>query len=253
MQIPAVNRFSAVLSFHEDLRFLLKREERAEFVVRVLSHKSSVKDVIESCGVPHPEVDLIVCNGQPVDFAFQLEADAAIDIFPISTNLFPAFRLQDRGVAAFVADGHLGKLVRELRLLGIDVSYRHDADDKQLLDTAVRENRALLTRDRPLLMHKVVRSGYFPRSQDPLEQVVEVIRRFALADKVTPFARCLRCNGLLTTASKESILSQLEPLTRLYYNDFLKCSQCGRAYWRGSHMERLNKRVELTLGRVGAT
>ncbi len=244
------DRFRVSLSFHGDLSFFLKREERDAAVSRVLSHKSSVKDVIESCGVPHPEVDLILCNGRPVDFAFQVESEVAIDVFPISTELFPESRLQDRNVSRFVADGHLGKLVRQLRLLGIDVSYRHDAKDKQLLDTAVRDHRALLTRDRPLLMHKVVKSGYFPRSQNPREQIVEVIRRYSLKDKVKPFVRCLRCNGLLASATKESLLPQLEPLTRLYYDEFLKCSQCGRAYWRGSHMAKLNKRVEMIMGRL---
>jgi uncharacterized protein with PIN domain len=244
------DRFRVSLSFHGDLSFFLKREERNCVVNRVLSHKSSVKDVIESRGVPHPEVDLILCDGRPVDFAFQVESEAAIDVFPITTELFPECRLQDRDVSTFVADGHLGKLVRELRLLGIDVSYCHDATDEQLLATAIRENRALLTRDRPLLMHKVVKSGYYPRSQDPLEQIVEVIRRFSLAQKVKPFVRCLRCNGLLGSASKESLLPQLEPLTRLYYQDFLKCSQCGRAYWRGSHMAKLQKRLEMIMERL---
>jgi uncharacterized protein with PIN domain len=244
------DRFRVSLSFHGDLSFFLKREERNCVVNRVLSHKSSVKDVIESCGVPHPEIDLILCDGRPVDFAFQLESEAAIDVFPITTELFPECRLQDRDVSTFVADGHLGKLVRGLRLLGIDVSYCHDATDKQLLETAIRENRALLTRDRPLLMHKVVKSGYFPRSQNPFEQIVEVIRRFSLAQKVKPFVRCLRCNGLLGSASKESLLPQLEPLTRLYYQDFLKCSQCGRAYWRGSHMAKLHKRLEMIMNRL---
>jgi uncharacterized protein with PIN domain len=244
------DRFRVSLSFHGDLVFFLKREEQNCVVSRVLSHKSSVKDVIESCGVPHPEVDLILCDGCSVDFAFQVESEAAIEVFPITTELLPECRLQDRDVSAFVADGHLGKLVRELRLLGIDVSYRHDATDKQLLETAIRENRALLTRDRPLLMHKVVKSGYFPRSQDPLEQIVEVIRRFSLAEKVKPFVRCLRCNGLLASASKESLLPQLEPLTQLYYQDFLKCSQCGRAYWRGSHMAKLQKRLGMIMKRL---
>jgi uncharacterized protein with PIN domain len=244
------DRFRVSLSFHGDLSFFLKREERNCVVNRVLSHKSSVKDVIESCGVPHPEIDLILCDGRPVDFAFQLESEAAIDVFPITTELFPECRLQDRDVSTFVADGHLGKLVRGLRLLGIDVSYCHDATDKQLLETAIRENRALLTRDRPLLMHRVVKDGYFPRSQNPFEQVVEVMRRFSLAQKVKPFVRCLRCNGLLGSASKESLLPQLEPLTRLYYQDFLKCSQCGRAYWRGSHMAKLHKRLEMIMNRL---
>jgi uncharacterized protein with PIN domain len=241
---------SVVVSFCGDLEFFVKQRERP--IKRVLAHKTSVKDMIESCGVPHPEVDLIVCNGQPVDFSFQLQTDAALDVHPISTALFPTFRLQERGVGAFVADGHLGKLARELRLLGVDVSYRQDANDRQLLATMVKENRALITRDRPLLMHRVVRTGYSPRSQDPIEQTLEVIRRFELAQTLTPFVRCLRCNGLLTSVSKEAVIEQLEPLTRFYYDDFRRCSQCGQPYWRGSHVAQLDKAVELILSRLRA-
>jgi uncharacterized protein len=246
----AASAFFVVISFCGGLGFFVKQQEREQPISRVLAHKTSVKDVIESCGVPHPEVDLIVCNGQPVDFSFQLQADTALDVYPISIKPFPTFRLQERGVRAFVADGHLGKLARELRLLGMDVSYRHDANDRELLATMVKENRALLTRDRALLMHRVVRTGYFPRSQHPFEQTLEVIRRFELAQTLTPFVRCLRCNGLLTRVSKEFVIEQLEPLTRLYYNDFRRCSQCGQPYWRGSHVAKLNKRVELILSRL---
>jgi uncharacterized protein len=243
-------RFSVVVSFHGDLVFFLRNKERPQPHQRVLTHKASVKDVIESFGVPHPEVDLIVVNGQPVQFTFQLEVDTAFDVYPTSSRFISAYRLQAREACAFVADGHLGKLARDLRLLGIDVSYNRDADDRDLLTTMVRENRALLTRDRPLLMHRIVRTGYFPRSQNPMEQTVEVIRRFGLARTITPFVRCLRCNGLLTLVSKEAVIEHLEPLTRLYYNDFRKCPECGQSYWRGSHIAKLEKRVQAILNQT---
>ncbi len=66
--------FTIALIFHSDLVLFLKREEQGHLIRRVLSHKASVKDMIESCGVPHPEVDLIIVNGKPVDFSFQLNA-----------------------------------------------------------------------------------------------------------------------------------------------------------------------------------
>jgi uncharacterized protein len=233
-------RFSVVLSFGGDLGFFIKGARPEEPVLRVLAHKTSVKDIIEACGVPHPEIDLIICNGKPVDFSFQLETDAHLDVHPVSSESLPEFRLQERNVQAFVADGHLGKLAREQR----------DADDRCLLATMIQENRALLTRDRPLLMHRVVKNGYYPRSQDPLQQTVEVIRRFGFGQKIAPFTRCLRCNGLLTRVAKESVMSRLEPLTRIYYNDFQKCSQCNNVYWRGSHADKLHQQVELIIDRV---
>jgi uncharacterized protein len=238
--------FTVTLNFPTGLLLFLKREERNCLVRRVLSHKASVKDVIESCGVPHPEVDLIMVNGKPVDFSFQLNTDAVLEIYPVSASieLFPNDRLQAREALAFVADGHLGKLTRNLRLLGIDVSYRSDARDNELLVTMVRERRALLTRDRRLLLHRVVQTGYYPRSQHSMEQTVEVIKRFNLAGKLAPFQRCLRCNERLNQAAKETVVEKLQPLTRLYYHDFRRCPKCGQIYWRGSHFERLARRVD---------
>jgi hypothetical protein len=237
--------FNITLTFHDDLVLFLNRTERSRPVRRALNHKTSVKDVIEACGVPHPEVDLIIVNEKPVDFSFQLNTNAALQIFPVSavSAPFPDFRLQARNIFGFVADGHLGKLTRNLRLLGIDVSYRHDARDNELLVTMMRERRALLTRDRRLLMHRVVQTGYCPRSQHSIQQSVEVIKRFDLAKKLAPFHRCLRCNESLNPVPKEAILEKLEPLTRLYYHDFRCCPKCGHIYWRGSHFERLQNRV----------
>ncbi len=246
----AAKRFSVAVSFYGDLGIFVKNKDKLQPIRRLLSYKTSVKDVIESFGVPHPEVDLIVVNGQPVDFSFHLEADTALEVYPISATPFSSFRLQVRDMHAFVADGHLGKLTRDLRLLGIDVSYSRDANDRQLLATMVQENRALLTRDRPLLIQRAVKTGYFPRSQNPMKQTVEVIRRFGLARALAPFVRCLRCNGLLATVSKEAVIDQLEPLTRLYYNDFKRCPRCGQSYWRGSHVAKLERRVQAILDQI---
>jgi uncharacterized protein len=238
--------FAITLTFHGDLVLFLGRAERNRPIRRLLSHKTSVKDLIEACGIPHPEVDLIIANGRPVDFSFPLNTDVDLEIYtvPAPEGLFPEFRLQARDVSGFVADGHLGKLTRDLRLLGIDMSYRCDARDSELLVIAVRESRALLTRDRRLLMHRAVKSGYYPRSQDPIEQTVEVIKRFNLIQKLAPFQRCLHCNERLNPVPKETVLDELEPLTRLYYHEFRRCPKCGQIYWRGSHFDHLQNRVQ---------
>jgi uncharacterized protein len=239
------DRISVFISFHDGLDYFLKQTQRQQPVHCNVDRKSSVKDVIESRGVPHPEVDLILVDRRPVPFNFRLEADCRLDVYPVSSQLLPVSRLQERGVHTFVADGHLGKLTRDLRLLGIDVAYRNDADDRDLLTVMERENRTLLTRDRRLLMHAVVKNGYFPRSQRPLEQTVETIRRFGLEKVMSPFTRCLRCNGVLDRARKETVIDQLQPLTRLYYEEFWRCPSCGQTYWHGSHLSKLEKRVEM--------
>lgn len=235
--------FKVQLTFHGDLGFFLKRGS-INPLRRELTERTSVKDIIESCGIPHTEVDLILVSDRPADFALVLDTPAMVHVYPPSSQPdagFPGNRLQTRNVEKFVADGHLGKLVRDLRLLGIDIEYNRAADDRQLIETAQRGDRALLSRDRRLLTHSVVRHGYYVRSQDPLEQTGEILRRFDL--KKAPFTRCLRCNARLEPVEKAEIVNRLEPLTKLYYQQFRRCTNCDQIYWPGSHFTRLETRL----------
>ena len=192
-------------------------------------------------------------NGEEVNFDYGVTNDAEIEIYPpeIQSPQSRKKRLQVHTIIGFVTDGHLGKLTRNLRMLGFDVAYDPQGEDRQLLDVMDRENRALLTRDQRLLMHAVVRTGYCPRSQDPDEQTVEVIRRFNLRGLIAPFTRCLRCNALLQETTKADIIEELEPLTKIYYEQFRRCTGCGQIYWLGSHFPKLQKRLEKIRANVG--
>jgi uncharacterized protein with PIN domain len=247
-----MNSFTVRLTFHGDLPVFLRSKRGT--VERRLNERTSVKDIIESCGVPHTEVDLILVDDQPADFSHVIGSEADIDVFSIDSRavtIFQENRLQVRDIRKFVADGHLGKLVRDLRLLGIDVLYNRDAEDRQLVDIVSNQDRSLLTRDRRLLMHATVRHGYYLRSQNPLRQTVEVLSRFDLAPVLMSFSRCLRCNALLEPAEKQNIIGQLEPLTKIYYDQFRRCPGCGQVYWSGSHFEKLQKRIETIRERLG--
>jgi len=241
-----VSAFRVRLKFHDDLSFFLKSKTTSEVIERNLGEKTSVKDVIESCGVPHPEVDLILVNGEPVDFSYPIAKDADIDLYSVQSQrpLFKEKRLQARSVMRFAADGHLGTLARSLRLLGFDVAYERQAQDRQLLRVMEHEDRALLTRDRRLLMHAIVRNGYCPRSQNADDQTIEVIRRFHLFDSIAPFTRCLRCNAPLQKVVKADVIEKLEPLTKIYYEEFRRCTGCRQIYWAGSHFSKLQQRLE---------
>ena len=216
--------FTIRLKFHGDLPFFLGSKTRRGTIERALREKTSVKDVIESCGVPHPEVDLILVDGQPVDFHHTLRTDADVDVYPVGllSTCFPENRLQVSNSMEFVADGHLGKLARDLRLLGFDIAYDRHADDRQLLAIMRESNRALLTRDRRLLMHAIVQHGYYLRSQNPINQTIEVLEE----------------------VEKNEVIQKLEPLTKIYYEQFRRCVGCGQIYWAGSHFSKLQKRLE---------
>lgn len=238
--------FTIRLNFFGDLDFFLGSKFRTQPVERRLSERTSIKDVIESCGVPHPEVDAILVNGQAVGFDHTLVNEAEVTVLPVSNrDKFKTYKhLQRADIHRFVADGHLGTLTRNLRLFGFDVAYSSRVDDRELLDIMTRENRALLTRDRRLLMHSIVQHGYCPRSQTGDRQTIEVLRRFNLIGLIAPFTRCLRCNAQLQDAAKAEVIQDLEPLTKIYYDQFRRCHACGQIYWAGSHFQNLEKRIE---------
>ena len=141
-------------------------------------------------------------------------------------------------------DGHLGRLASHLRMLGLDCLYNNGYEDEELVQISVEDGRILLTRDRLLLMHKVVTQGYLLRSLDSNEQLHEVVHRYALAQWVKPFQRCLRCNHLLESVAKKTVLERLEPLTKKYYDEFKLCPACNQVYWKGSHYERMLQLIE---------
>src|SRR5260370_26372 len=106
--------FAIRLTFHGDLSFFFK--SKTPRIERQLSERTSIKDVIEACGIPHTEVDLILVNGRPADFSAILAQDAVVDVYPPNETPSPVSaedRLQVRNIEKFVADGHLGKLVRD--------------------------------------------------------------------------------------------------------------------------------------------
>lgn len=236
--------FAVTLHFDADLASFLPR--RSSTLTRLLSEKTSVKDVIESCGVPHTEVHAITVDGEDVGFAHQLSSEVEVWVRGRPNRDSPNEQsLQRTRLTRFVADGHLGKLARDLRLLGFDVTYTPHADDATLVRISADEERALLTRDRRLLMHRAVRDGYCLRSTNPDEQVVEVLRRFDIAAMIAPYTRCIACNGVIESVAKTEIVDQLEPLTRIHYEEFRRCPKCGKIYWSGSHFGQLQTRLAM--------
>ena len=235
------------LRFYEELNDFLPKERRKVTFERELPETTSVKDLIEGCNVPHTEVDLILVNGRSVDFDYQVQEGDHVSVYPVfeSMDISGITRLQERPLRnlRFLCDVNLGKLARYLRMAGFDTAYRNDAKDPELIEQMVAEDRALLTRDRKLLMHNAVAKGYFVRATKADDQLEEVLTRFDLYTMITPFIRCPDCNGLLEKVDKEEIRERLEPLTERYFSDFSRCRKCDRIYWAGSHRKRLPDKV----------
>ena len=225
---------TAFLHFKGELAALAKAARRPYAVTR----KVSIKDVVESLGVPHTEIYGLHADGQPVDLAHILEPGQRIDILPgeppVDVTAPHPLRAPLPG-PKFVADVNAGKLATYLRLLGIDTAYRNDLTDAEVARLAFDEHRVVLTRDRGVLRRRIIEWGRLITANDPVEQARDVLRFFGLAGAATPFTLCVRCNAPLVPVDKAEVLHLLELRTRKYYDDFHRCPACGRVYWAGSH------------------
>jgi uncharacterized protein len=227
---------TAYFTFLGRLNDFLPRDQRNQVIPVSFRGRQTLKHLAESLGVPHPEIGLVLVNGVEQALDTITEDGDRVKMHPIPNGM-PA-------EARFILDGHLGRLAAYLRMLGFDCLYESTYDDDELAVLAQKEGRILLSRDRRLFMRKVISPGYCLRSLDPVEQLSELIVRFDLRERIKPFHRCLRCNHPLEPVEKEIIFDRLEPLTRLYFDEFQICPACKQIYWKGSHYERMISLIE---------
>ena len=238
---------SVHIHFHGELNDFLSETRRNTVFELELKKTRSVKDLIESIGVPHPEVDVILIDGVAVSFEQQVTGGETIEVYPDS-NLIDSYPSRHNKPTLpdeprFVLDVHLGRLAGYLRMLGFDTLYRNDYQDPELAAISDDENRILVSSDRKLLMRKRVRYGYFMRSRKPRQQVVELLKHFDLFDFRADRERCITCNGLLQPVDKQHIESRLLPLTKKYYHVFFQCDGCGKVFWKGSHHAKMQRLI----------
>jgi uncharacterized protein with PIN domain len=220
----------AELRFADELRIFLAPRHRDGRAVVTCDGTSTLGHVIESLGVPLPEVGDLRIDGEPVTAASRPAGGQVAEVAAVR-------RPQPLPDARFVLDVHLGTLARRLRLTGVDAAYANDRDDDALIAQANAEGRALLTQDRGLLRRRKLWMGAYVRGADPDDQLDDVLDRFA--PRLAPWTRCTACNGLLAPARKADVERMLLPGTRRTYREFARCMACGRVYWRGAHSARL--------------
>lgn len=227
--------------------FLPPERRGAEFL-HTFSGTPSVKDLLESLGPPHPEVDVILVDGQAVDFSHRVEDGARVAAYPAfhSIDVTPVTRvgLPLPEEPRFALDVGLGRLSGFLRMLGFDTLWRNDFADDELSRLSRDEERVVLTRDLGLLKRAEVRHGYYPRNTDPAHQLVEVVRRYQLSSRMRPFTRCLACNAPLVVAGKDEVLDRIPEGVAATHSRFQQCHACKRVYWPGTHHQRMQALVD---------
>jgi uncharacterized protein with PIN domain len=271
------------ISFNGDLKDLLKNDGKDQWIYVKFHGKRSVKDLIQSLGIPHTEVGDIQVNRQCAKLTYILRDGDTVVVFPLS----PGRMLVDKDPPGFICDVHLWKLARRLRLLGFDTRFNPEWDDPDLADISQKECLVLLSRDRGLLKRNKVEQGLLIRNTDPEKQVIEVLHRLDISDKAAPLTRCLICNNTLvrmaTTFSnytdsrntqqfenrdlnkkktlqfsktealeelfEKRIKPQLPPKILEWCSEFHFCANCEKTFWKGSHYDKLIRMIEKYIGK----
>jgi hypothetical protein len=245
---------TAIIRFYEELNDYLPRAQRRHDIAVRFNPPCPVRHLIETQGVPHTEVEIILINGISVDLEAPTRDGDRISVYPMfeALDISPLLRLRRLPLREprFFADAQLGRLARHLRLLGFDTRYQNSIDDAELVRQALAEHRIILSRDRALLMRRDVSHGLHLRLDEPQEQLIHVIRRCDLARSCHPFSRCIECNHQIEAVAKQEVKQRLEPETIASFDEFWRCTGCGRVYWKGSHYERLRQRVASAIRRA---
>ncbi len=148
---------------------------------------------------------------------------------------------------SFIVDGMLGSLARWLRIAGYDSTYFRDMDDDLLLDETRESSRVLLTRDRELYQRSRklgLRSTYI-ESEDVKAQLSQLKTELGLEMSATN-SRCPRCNGLLKETQKADVRDLVPSESFSAFDEFWVCGDCSRAYWKGSHWEKIRETLGST-------
>lgn len=234
---------TAKFRFYEELNdFLPERRKRVIFDFS-FEGNPTVKDIIESFGVPHTEVDLIIVNGISDAFDYILKDNDFVSVYPVFENLdiTNLTHLRERPLrnSKFIADVQLGRLARYLRIFGFDTLYDNKYNVKDIVKISNGEKRTILTRNVFLLKNSSVSRGYWIRSNDAYSQLLQVIHYSDLLSQIKLFYRCSECNGVLENVSKEEVLDRLLPNTKKYFYEFHRCNKCNRIFWKGSHYKKI--------------
>ncbi|MCL6493471.1 MAG: Mut7-C ubiquitin/RNAse domain-containing protein [Ignavibacterium sp.] len=232
------------IRFYEELNDFLPKEKRKKRFTHSFIDRTSVKDLIESLGVPHTEVDLILVNGKSVNFKYLINDGDDISVYPVFESLdisdVQHLRAKPLRKPKFICDVHLGKLARNLRMFGIDVYYKNFMNDEEIVKISLAEKRTILTRDTGLLKRSDVTHGYFIRNDDPEKQTAEIISRFSLMKLVKPFTLCLDCGSKLVKINKKDILHLIPENVKQEQNKFFYCVNCKKIFWAGSHFNNMS-------------
>ena len=145
----------------------------------------------------------------------------------------------------FLVDRMLGKLAKDLRMLGYDAVYYRGEETQPLFQLARQEGRVILTRNTRLIPKRPEDQVCRLTEDNPSLQLQELIQKRHLSlNEENPFLRCLLCNNVLDHIPRERAEGKVPDFIFHQKKAFFRCPSCQRIYWQGSHLEKMQKKIE---------
>jgi uncharacterized protein len=144
----------------------------------------------------------------------------------------------------FLCDAMLGGLARWLRAAGYAAEFIYGIDDADLVRRAQATGAVLLSSDGKMFERKLLRDGviaclYIPMDLKRQQQLSFVLSHFHLA--LRPMPCCMACGGELAEVDKRDIEHTAPPRSYAAFDQFWRCTLCGKLLWRGTHWDRIQR------------
>jgi uncharacterized protein len=218
--------------FYEELNDFLPQHLKKVDIETGFAGKKSIKETIEDFGVPPSRVDLVLVNGNPVDFWYILEDGDRVSVYPVFEKLniqnvsrlrkFPLRRVR------FIADVDLQEMVQLMRMQGFDIIFNVAYSIAEIIEISRRENRIILAMRKELLKSESVTHAVKVCPGSAQEQVNHVLGDLDIKDGIKPFSRCVRCNTRLENRQTKEILDRISSQTKRIIEKYLFCRSCRR-------------------------
>jgi len=181
---------NVILRFYEELNEYLPPEKQKRDFEVCFEDDRTLGQVLEEQGVPCSDVDLILVNGQSLDFDYELREGDRVSVYPVFESLDIGMVTNLKGrplrVVRFVADKHLADVADRLRGLGFDVRCDPDLGPRQAVEISRRERRILLTTRAEVLSKGKISHGLYICPGGVEEQIQKVMEALNLQQAAYP-------------------------------------------------------------------
>jgi uncharacterized protein with PIN domain len=146
----------------------------------------------------------------------------------------------------FLCDAMLAHLGRRLRMAGYDTAIADGSEsDHELVLRCQAEGRLLLSADRQMQERKAAEGllVFLPtNNQGPWVRLLA--ESFQVEWLKDPFSRCLECNHALLPLPDQKKIELVPEGIRNQEREFRYCPVCDKAYWQGSHVDRMRRELQ---------